>query len=482
MTAHEERSAVGRLRYIVLDTNAFGSGKIRLEQVEGLASDLATAGVVVLVPEVVLWEWAQHAHEDLDAFYTQQASMHRVLRGAQIPGHFPDVPNGLHGESVAVDRILEHLTERLAALANVRILPTAPSAALVGLKAQILQQGSGRRKSGTKTGAADMAWVHSALEHVGGDPTRLAFLSGDGDIDRACVHLGIEQPRRFTNRNQAVVEIRQLVQTDPTTVARALARHVCRDLPAPVKALTDKLTDLVSIVDEESVRTVLPDSWRTTGASVREITGLAAVEDVRVEGRDSAVDASLVTGTLQLVGTLSALLWEGGHNEGTPWNFRDVAMRVPVTAHFDGHQISGLRAAGPAQLEPTASRFYTVDEAKASLAEALGRAPGLDRVPWIDLFNGERPDELGDRLPDGLDVLLDFPDDDDEQWTAQFVVRGRPHDVLILENSYAAARMKHAPFEIETPADPIHGPAKPLDGPVAATAYLVSLLVAAGSL
>jgi hypothetical protein len=474
MTGHEERSTVGRLRYIVLDTNSFGSGKIRLEQIEGLASDLATAGVVVLVPEVVLWEWVQHAHEDLDAFYTQQASMLRVLRGAQIPGHFPDVPNDLHGESVAVDRILEHLTERLTALANVRVLPTAPRAALVGLKAQILQQGSGRRKSGTKTGAADMAWVHSALEHVGGDPTRLAFLSGDSDIDRACVHLGIERPRRFTNRNQAVVEIRQLVQSDPTTVARALARHVCKDLPAPVKALADKLTDLVSIVDEESIRTVLPDSWRTTGAFVR--------EDVRVEGRDDTVNASLVTGTLQLVGTLTALLWEGGHNEGAPWNFRDIAMRVPVTAHFDGHQISGLRAAGPAQLERTASRFYTVDEAKASLAEALGRAPGLDRVPWIDLFNGELPDELGDRLPEGLDVLVGFPDDDDEHWTAQFVVRGRPHDVLILENSYAAARMKHASFEIATPVGPIHGPLKPLDGPVAATAHLVSLLVAARSL
>lgn len=50
-----------RVRTVVVDTNLFGSGNFSEKVLKHLVP-LAEAGNHIVVPEPVVWEWAEHAH------------------------------------------------------------------------------------------------------------------------------------------------------------------------------------------------------------------------------------------------------------------------------------------------------------------------------------------------------------------------------------------------------------------------------------
>lgn len=159
-------------RFVVLDTNMSGhKGEFDASWVKGLAARLAAQGVQLWVPQVVTWEWADHA----------AATQAEVLPGLRrldrlgIPG-MPGPPT----KTLTRTEIASAIEETLRRMSNVEVVPVHGGSAIQALKDQILLTGPGVRKDGVKTGAADSALVRDSTEHIGRHRVgELAFLSSN---------------------------------------------------------------------------------------------------------------------------------------------------------------------------------------------------------------------------------------------------------------------------------------------------------------
>lgn len=95
-------SELSGIRAIVVDTNAFSRGRLDLDLLETLVARADNHGAVeIWIPEIVLWEWAEHLHQD----HVEAVDRLSALRTAGV-----DVPD-LSAESVEV--LLEELTTAL---------------------------------------------------------------------------------------------------------------------------------------------------------------------------------------------------------------------------------------------------------------------------------------------------------------------------------------------------------------------------------
>lgn len=119
-----------------------------------LVARLGSRGHTVIVPEVVVWEWAQHAHEALAAAHSELARARAMTDGLNMPLPEFTVPTAKE----LADRIRSHVT----ALEPADIADTHPDHAVDAIAQQVLQIGTGSRsKDGVKTGAADALIAHT---------------------------------------------------------------------------------------------------------------------------------------------------------------------------------------------------------------------------------------------------------------------------------------------------------------------------------
>ena len=133
---------------VVFDTNVWSSGRFNAETFKARAARLDKAGINVLIPEVILWEWASHSAQDAKSGFD---TWRRLTKAGLVSGAYPGPHD--HGD------VLAELRRFLATIPNAQILPVSGDAAIAGLRDQILQTGPGATKQGVKTGAADSAWV-----------------------------------------------------------------------------------------------------------------------------------------------------------------------------------------------------------------------------------------------------------------------------------------------------------------------------------
>lgn len=138
---------------VVFDTNVWSGGRFNADMFTKQAKRLAKAGITVLVPEVILWEWASHSAQDAQ---NGLAAWRRLAKAGLVSGPYPG-PKDLHG-------VLADLTRLLATVPNAQILPLSGDSAIAGLRDQVLQTGPGATKQAVKTGAADSAWVRDVLK------------------------------------------------------------------------------------------------------------------------------------------------------------------------------------------------------------------------------------------------------------------------------------------------------------------------------
>ena len=77
---------------VVVDANYTGKGRYNAQQLERLVADIDSASPSLIIPEVVVWEWAEHLHADLAKLATRQASL-RLDPSVFAPPHWavPDV-------------------------------------------------------------------------------------------------------------------------------------------------------------------------------------------------------------------------------------------------------------------------------------------------------------------------------------------------------------------------------------------------------
>lgn len=146
-------------RVVVLDTNmSGGKGDFSESWVRGLAGRLGGQGVELWVPQVVLWEWAEHAAATQEGVLPGLRKLDRL----NISG-LPAAPT----KTLTTPEIAAAIEANLQAMPNVEVVPVGGESAIAALKDQVLLTGPGDRKEGVKTGAADSALVRDSVERIG---------------------------------------------------------------------------------------------------------------------------------------------------------------------------------------------------------------------------------------------------------------------------------------------------------------------------
>lgn len=182
-------------RAIVLDTNAFPLGPrayrkplLSLTTLASLADDAAAEGVEIWIPEVVVWELAEHAADYFAQGYPTWSAMARRLgRDGGVLG----IPAPA---DLTAQEIHEQTEDAVSGVKNVRIISCRPESALAGLRDQVLQMGPATPKQGVKTGAADSAWVRDILAEADAT-TEFHLVSADADPLMAFRSQGEDPPR-----------------------------------------------------------------------------------------------------------------------------------------------------------------------------------------------------------------------------------------------------------------------------------------------
>ncbi|OBK67141.1 hypothetical protein A5653_17565 [Mycobacterium colombiense] len=150
----------------MLDASDLHGGRRDTGKVQRLAVELAVRGAELWIPEVVVFELAVHAWEDL----TSNRQTHKRLRQAGL---------ALGQELLDLDsaQITTELLKACAAIPNVVIIEMTGESAVAGLRDQILGTGPGTVDHGVRTGASDSSWVRDLFDRASGDPRAIVFLS-----------------------------------------------------------------------------------------------------------------------------------------------------------------------------------------------------------------------------------------------------------------------------------------------------------------
>lgn len=162
---------------IVLDANFPSRGHFSAGRLRYLVDSLIGSHVEIIVPEVVVWEWAEHAVATLDALVEQ----HKRLRVDRSLYPAPSMP-----EPPAKEDLVTILSRALPK--EITVWKPTHDEWRAAVRAQILQTGSGERKQGVKTGAADhlvMACVQEQLDERL-EAEAIVLASRDKKLQRVC--------------------------------------------------------------------------------------------------------------------------------------------------------------------------------------------------------------------------------------------------------------------------------------------------------
>ena len=131
---------------VVIDTNFVGKGRFSPKQITGLGQRISASGALLLVPEVVVWEWAEHLVSDVRL---AKESLNRIEPYSEL---FSTVGAEL---TTSVDEAVETISAHIDGQDSFAVSRLHGDDAIRSIRDQILQTGAGETKSGIKTGAAD---------------------------------------------------------------------------------------------------------------------------------------------------------------------------------------------------------------------------------------------------------------------------------------------------------------------------------------
>ncbi|MFG6475084.1 hypothetical protein ACFXP7_01710 [Microbacterium sp. P06] len=128
---------------VILDTNSLPRGHFSLPALSRLMREAGDSAVVV-IPEVVVWEWAEHA-------YSTYVAVEEAAKAVRVDASI--LPRPVIAASPSVEELAERIQNTLPA--GVRLWSPDGEVWRIALRDQILQIGSGETKGDVKTGAAD---------------------------------------------------------------------------------------------------------------------------------------------------------------------------------------------------------------------------------------------------------------------------------------------------------------------------------------
>ncbi|MGO4104700.1 hypothetical protein AB4Y63_12160 [Leifsonia sp. YAF41] len=159
---------------VILDTNSLPHGHYSERALVRLI-EIAGRGASIVVPEVVLWEWAEHARASQMEF-AETVRQHRVDAQLVTKPKIPEIPS--------IDGVIASIRNLLNGRAT--IWSPAQDVWREAVRQQVLQIGSGETKKDVKTGAADavvFACVASELETAEG---AVILLTSDQKLGDNC--------------------------------------------------------------------------------------------------------------------------------------------------------------------------------------------------------------------------------------------------------------------------------------------------------
>lgn len=167
----------------MLDSNFLGRGQFSSSELDGILSRVDPETEIV-IPEVVLWEWTEHAYTSIEKVVKAHRSFHVDPELFAIP-NLPVSPS----KSELLGSIQASLQKSRGEHHQAVTIWWPPADVFEpAVKAQVLQTGVAERKEGVKTGAADhlvLECVRAQLEDRQiAEPVLLA--SKDKRLQKAC--------------------------------------------------------------------------------------------------------------------------------------------------------------------------------------------------------------------------------------------------------------------------------------------------------
>lgn len=336
---------------VIVDTNLMRRGHFSAGRLQALV-DSVGGDVEFVIPEVVIWEWAEHAVAAYDALTRQHAD----FPVDQLLCPLPAMPPAVTVEET-VDRVLQSLPN------NVEVWRAPIEEWRSAVRAQVLQTGTGERKEGVKTGAADhlvLSCVREKVaERLSGEAVVLA--TGDKRLRQSCAAEFEEDVLLASSHHEL---LGRLVDFQPA--ADELAEHVEEQLAARIQ---DRTSEIGQAIETFEMGFDVASRREPLRPGTRELAQLGRVEIIELHDLE--------------VGEFS-----GGTRVGyaTVRLFGDVHMTVLELGREDGGGLgwvptfSGVLAGGMIDL----TLNLTFDRDWHLLSVAAGGEARIDFNQWDD--------------------------------------------------------------------------------------------------
>lgn len=189
---------------IVLDANFAGRGHFSAPRLRHLVDSFAGSGVEIIVPEVVLWEWVEHAAASVEALIEEHERF-PVDGSLYELAAMPQPPDKSEMITIASDALPTEISVWNPSASDWRS----------AVEAQVLQTGTGERKGGVKTGAADHIVVACLRAQVDErlDAEAIVLATGDKNLKRVCKAAFGDEEVLYASSDQELLQ--RLVEFEP---------------------------------------------------------------------------------------------------------------------------------------------------------------------------------------------------------------------------------------------------------------------------
>lgn len=404
----------------VIDTSFFASGKFKSEVVETLAGRLARRNVKLWIPKQVIDEWAIHAFE---AYKEVQTAYLKLGDLAAFAGGPPPL--------MTARDFAAHIDQQCRTMPNVEILELDGQCAVEAIRDQVLGEGAGTLKNGTRTGAVDSSIVRDALRRVDNNPEQIVFLTdNDGDFQRAVGALGHSECISAKNTQRLFHKLSPPVHPKHSgDTARRLIIDELLESIAAAEATDDRhgpppiwidVTDItVNTVDSHDERAF--DDLIDPAVKLEPAAELFCVDSVSIQVIDE--DTDLVSYTVVLLADVHVEGWsiddpiEPAYQSMTLY---DSIIRVPFDADIVDGKLLQPRQSDTATVHAGQPRFSDEWEAYQDVLDTITGWDGITVAPAMTAIQG-LPTSFELLGPEGQRVEVEVPGGSIAgEWTLEF--------------------------------------------------------------
>ena len=413
--AEAEERVADRLRAVVLDANCMSRGRINLDRLRQWADDLHSESIELWLPEIVVWEWAEHSAADRAA----ATSAYEVSRPGLIAAGF-DLPVI---EELSPEQAAQVVMDAIAAVhENVVVVTVDGSSARAALRDQILQLPPGSKVSTkdkrtplVKTGAADGAAVRSVHAHAAGS-SDYAVVTRDRHWREIYEGQGWEVPliyQSLEDLRKALFNISSADEAVPrilSFMAGSIAQRDGRIVLGSLAGGSHLNAHLQDYEQETNVHTV----------DVELIQAVAGLEDVELVEETGALLA-----TVYLLADLIVTMMS---YDPTDSSWETLSRPVPdalvrgrtIFEVRDGRIMAARPESEPLVAAGPSERYSESEDAFFEGAvDALRALPGLQQFEWPEAFEGQK--SWSGTLANGRPIELELEGSVFEEW--QLTVR-----------------------------------------------------------